>query len=123
MYIITTFSVQYGPEVWLGHLKHFKFKGIKRATNNFSQRNILGEGGYGIVYKGCLLDGTIVAVKRLKRHVLDVRDDQFHTEVGVIGLVVHRNLLHLTGFCTTSDERLLVYPYMPNGSVASKLHG
>ncbi|KAG2616676.1 hypothetical protein PVAP13_3NG249475 [Panicum virgatum] len=78
--------------------------------------------GYGIVYKGCLLDGTIVAVKRLKRHVLDVRDDQFHTEVGVIGLVVHRNLLHLTGFCTTSDERLLVYPYMPNGSVASKLH-
>jgi len=120
---INTFSVQHGPEVWLGHLKHFKFKDIKRATNNFCRRNILGEGGYGIVYKGCLLDGTIVAVKRLKRHVLDVRDDQFHTEVGVIGLVVHRNLLHLTGFCTTSDERLLVYPYMPNGSVASKLHG
>ena len=123
MYIITTFSVQYGPEVWLGHLKHFKFKDIKRATNNFSQRNILGEGGYGIVYKGCLLDGTIVAVKRLKHHVLDAGDDQFHTEVGVIGLVVHRNLLHLTGFCTTNDERLLVYPYMPNGTVASKLHG
>ncbi|XP_025806112.1 protein NSP-INTERACTING KINASE 3-like [Panicum hallii] len=115
-------DVQQGPEVWLGHLKHFKFKDIKRATNNFSRRNILGEGGYGIVYKGCLLDGTIVAVKRLKHHVLVVGDDQFHTEVGVIGLVVHRNLLHLTGFCTTNDERLLVYPYMPNGTVASKLH-
>ena len=60
---INTFSVQHGPEVWLGHLKHFKFKDIKRATNNFCRRNILGEGGYGIVYKGCLLDGTIVAVK------------------------------------------------------------
>ncbi|RLN01184.1 protein NSP-INTERACTING KINASE 3-like [Panicum miliaceum] len=121
MYIIA-FSVQHGPEVCLGHLKHFKFKDIKRATNNFSRRNILGEGGYGIVYKGCLLDGTTVAVKRLKHHVLVVGDDQFHMEVGVIGLVVHRNLLHLTGFCTTNDERLLVYPYMPNGTVASKLH-
>ncbi|CAL4902720.1 unnamed protein product [Urochloa decumbens] len=115
-------EVEYGPEGRLGHLKHFKFKEIKKATNNFSQRNILGEGGYGIVYKGCLPDGTIVAVKRLKTHVLDVGDDQFHTEVGVIGLVVHRNLLHLTGFCTTNEERLLVYPYMPNGTVASKLH-
>ncbi|CAL4910130.1 unnamed protein product [Urochloa decumbens] len=115
-------DVEYGPEGRLGHLKHFKFKEIKKATNNFSQRNILGEGGYGIVYKGCLPDGTIVAVKRLKTHVLDVGDDQFHTEVGVIGLVVHRNLLHLTGFCTTNEERLLVYPYMPNGTVASKLH-
>ncbi|CAN6358692.1 unnamed protein product [Urochloa humidicola] len=115
-------DVEYSPEGRLGHLKHFKFKDIKKATNNFSQRNILGEGGYGIVYKGCLSDGTIVAVKRLKTRVLDVGDDQFHTEVGVISLVVHRNLLHLTGFCTTNDERLLVYPYMPNGTVASKLH-
>lgn len=122
MYIIT-FSAQYDPEVQLGHLKHFKFKEIKKATNNFSQRNILGEGGYGIVYKGRLPDGTIVAVKRLKNNVLDVGDDQFHTEVGVIALVVHRNLLHLTGFCTKNDKRLLVYPYMPNGTVASKLHG
>ncbi|XP_072148442.1 protein NSP-INTERACTING KINASE 3-like [Setaria viridis] len=114
-------GVEHGPEVRLGHLKHFKFKEINKATNNFSQRNVLGEGGYGIVYKGCLPDGSIVAVKRLKNHVLDVGDDQFHAEVGVIGLVVHRNLLHLTGFCTTNDERLLVYPYMPSGTVASKL--
>jgi serine/threonine protein kinase len=122
MYIIT-FSVDHNPEVRLGHLKHFKFKEIRKATNKFSQRNILGEGGYGIVYKGCLPDGSIVAVKRLKNHVLDVGDDQFHAEVRVIGLVGHRNLLHLTGFCSTNGERLLVYPYMTNGTVASKLQG
>ncbi|XP_062230254.1 protein NSP-INTERACTING KINASE 3-like [Phragmites australis] len=110
-----------GPEVRLGHLKEYRFEEIRKATDNFSRRNILGEGGYGIVYKGCLPGGTIVAVKRLKHHVLVVEDDQFHTEVEVISLVVHRNLLHLIGFCSTNDERLLVYPYMTNGTVASKL--
>ena len=93
------------------------------VTNNFSQNNILGEGGYGIVYKGCLPDGTIVAVKRLKNHALDTGGDQLHTEVEVISLILHRNLLRLSGFYATNDERLLVYPYMPNGTVASKLQG
>jgi len=55
-------SVQHDPEGCLGHLKQYKFKEIRKATNNFSQTNILGEGGYGIVYKGDL-DGTTVAVK------------------------------------------------------------
>nr|TKW25226.1 hypothetical protein SEVIR_3G102100v2 [Setaria viridis] len=110
-----------GREVSLGHLKHYKFKEMRNATNNFSPRNILGEGGYGIVYKGDLPDGTPVAVKRLKNHDSVVGDDQFHTEVEVISLAVHRNLLHLIGFCIANNERLLVYPYMPNGTVASKL--
>lgn len=115
--------VQHDPEGCLGHLKQYKFKEIRKATNNFSQRNILGEGGYGIVYKGHLPDGTTAAVKRLKDHDSVVGDDQFHTEVEVISLAVHRNILHLTGFCTANNERLLVYPYMPNGTVASKLKG
>ncbi|XP_012699908.1 protein NSP-INTERACTING KINASE 3 [Setaria italica] len=110
-----------GREVSLGHLKHYKFKEMRNATNNFSPRNILGEGGYGIVYKGDLPDGTPVAVKRLKNPDSVVGDDQFHTEVEVISLAVHRNLLHLIGFCIANNERLLVYPYMPNGTVASKL--
>ncbi|GJN35909.1 hypothetical protein PR202_gb24724 [Eleusine coracana subsp. coracana] len=58
---------------------------------------------------------------RLKGHVSALGDDQFHTEVEVISLVAHCNLLHLIGFCITADERILVYPYMPNGTVASKL--
>lgn len=118
-----TFSAKPGREVSLGHLKHYKFKEMRNATNNFSPRNILGEGGYGIVYKGDLPDGTPVAVKRLKNPDSVVGDDQFHTEVEVISLAVHRNLLHLIGFCIANNERLLVYPYMPNGTVASKLKG
>jgi serine/threonine protein kinase len=116
-------SVHHDPEGCLGHLKQYSFQEMRMATNNFSQRNILGEGGYGIVYKGDLPDGTTVAVKRLKDHDSVVGDDQFHTEVEVISLAVHRNLLHLNGFCVANNERLLVYPYMPNGTVASKLKG
>ncbi|XP_023156689.1 protein NSP-INTERACTING KINASE 3 isoform X2 [Zea mays] len=114
-------DVHHDPEGCLGHLKQYSFQEMRMATNNFSQRNILGEGGYGIVYKGDLPDGTTVAVKRLKDHDSVVGDDQFHTEVEVISLAVHRNLLHLNGFCVANNERLLVYPYMPNGTVASKL--
>lgn len=115
-------SVKHDPEACLGHLKQYKIEEIRKATNNFKKTNILGHGGYGIVYQGDL-DGTIVAIKRLKDHHSVVGDDQFHTEIEVISLAVHRNLLHLTGFCITNNERLLVYPYMPNGTVSSKLKG
>jgi len=73
------------------------------------------------VYKGCLQDGTLVAVKRLKDANAAGGEVQFQTEVEMISLAVHRNLLRLCGFCMTSTERLLVYPYMLNGSVASRL--
>ncbi|KAG0496605.1 hypothetical protein HPP92_001139 [Vanilla planifolia] len=112
---------QYDPEVHLGHLKRYSFKELRLATNNFNARNILGKGGYGIVYRGCMRDGTIVAVKRLKDYNALGGEVQFQTEVEMISLAVHRNLLRLYGFCTTESERLLVYPYMPNGSVASQL--
>ncbi|XP_010910388.1 protein NSP-INTERACTING KINASE 3 [Elaeis guineensis] len=112
---------QYDPEICLGHLKRYSFKELRVATNNFSAKNILGKGGYGIVYKGCLRDGTTVAVKRLKDSNAIGGEVQFQTEVEMISLAVHRNLLRLCGFCTTENERLLVYPYMPNGSVASQL--
>lgn len=112
---------QYDPEVRLGHLKRYSFKELRAATNHFNSKNILGKGGYGIVYKGCLRDGTIVAVKRLKDYNAVGGEVQFQTEVEMISLAVHRNLLRLCGFCTTESERLLVYPYMPNGSVASQL--
>lgn len=112
---------QYDPEICLGHLKRYSFKELRVATNNFNAKNILGKGGYGIVYRGCLRDGTIVAVKRLKDYNAIGGEVQFQTEVEMISLAVHRNLLRLCGFCTTENERLLVYPYMPNGSVASQL--
>ncbi|MQM13556.1 hypothetical protein Taro_046481 [Colocasia esculenta] len=112
---------QYDPEVRLGHLRRFSFKELRVATDHFNSKNILGKGGFGIVFKGCLQDGTIVAVKRLKDYNAAGGEVQFQTEVELISLAVHRNLLRLCGFCTTENERLLVYPYMPNGSVASQL--
>ncbi|KAG6641414.1 hypothetical protein CIPAW_09G071500 [Carya illinoinensis] len=104
----------------ISHLKRFSFREVQNATGKFTPKNIIGQGGFGVVYKGYLSNRTMVAVKRLKdpNYTGEV---QFQTEVEVIGLALHQNLLRLHGYCMTSDERLLVYPYMPNGSVANRL--
>ncbi|THU66713.1 hypothetical protein C4D60_Mb05t17110 [Musa balbisiana] len=109
------------PEVHLGQLKRFSLRELQVATDNFSNKNILGRGGFGKVYKGRLADGSLVAVKRLKEERTPGGELQFQTEVEMISMAVHRNLLRLRGFCMTPTERLLVYPYMANGSVASRL--
>ncbi|KAJ0964887.1 hypothetical protein J5N97_026025 [Dioscorea zingiberensis] len=104
----------------IGHLKQFSFREIQLATDYFNSKNILGQGGFGVVYKGYLKNGTVVAVKRLKDPNF-TGQVQFQTEVEMIGLALHRNLLRLYGFCMTPNERMLIYPYMPNGSVADRL--
>ncbi|CAF2240662.1 unnamed protein product [Brassica rapa] len=109
------------PEVHLGQLKRFSLRELQVASDNFSNRNILGRGGFGKVYKGRLADSTLVAIKRLKEERTQGGELQFQTEVEMISMAVHRNLLRLRGFCMTPTERLLVYPYMANGSVASCL--
>jgi len=111
------------PEVHLGQLKRFSLRELQVATDTFSNKNILGRGGFGKVYKGRLTDGSLVAVKRLKEERTPGGELQFQTEVEMISMAVHRNLLRLRGFCMTPTERLLVYPYMANGSVASCLRG
>uniref|UniRef100_A0A0E0I7R2 Protein kinase domain-containing protein n=1 Tax=Oryza nivara TaxID=4536 RepID=A0A0E0I7R2_ORYNI len=111
------------PEVHLGQLKRFSLRELQVATDTFSNKNILGRGGFGKVYKGRLADGSLVAVKRLKEERTPGGELQFQTEVEMISMAVHRNLLRLRGFCMTPTERLLVYPYMANGSVASRLRG
>jgi serine/threonine protein kinase len=118
-----TVAAEEDPEVHLGQLKRFSLRELLVATDNFSNKNILGRGGFGKVYKGRLADGTLVAVKRLKEERTQGGELQFQTEVEMISMAVHRNLLRLRGFCMTSTERLLVYPYMANGSVASCLRG
>lgn len=107
----------------LGNLRKFTFKELQSATENFSSKNILGAGGFGNVYKGKLGDGAMVAVKRLKDVAGATGESQFRTELEMISLAVHRNLLRLIGYCASPNERLLVYPYMANGSVASRLRG
>ncbi|KAH7853724.1 hypothetical protein Vadar_005971 [Vaccinium darrowii] len=105
----------------LGNLRNFTFRELQVATDYFSSKNILGSGGFGNVYKGKLADGTMVAVKRLKDVIGTAGEAQFRTELEMISLAVHRNLLRLIGYCATPNERLLVYPFMSNGSVASRL--
>lgn len=113
-----------GAVARLGNVRQFGLRELQAATDGFTAKNILGKGGFGDVYRGRLADGTTVAVKRLKDPSAS-GEAQFRTEVAMISLAVHRHLLRLVGFCAdaASGERLLVYPYMPNGSVASRLRG
>lgn len=119
----TCYAAEEDPEVNLGQLKKYSLRELQVATDYFSQQNILGKGGFGKVYKGRLADGSLVAVKRLKEERAEGGELQFQTEVEMISMAVHRNLLRLNGFCMSPTERLLVYPYMANGSLASCLRG
>ena len=123
LFLLLFDSAEEDPEVHLGQLKRFSLRELQVATDSFSNKNILGRGGFGKVYKGRLADGSLVAVKRLKEERTPGGELQFQTEVEMISMAVHRNLLRLRGFCMTPTERLLVYPYMANGSVASRLRG
>uniref|UniRef100_A0A0D9X8C9 non-specific serine/threonine protein kinase n=1 Tax=Leersia perrieri TaxID=77586 RepID=A0A0D9X8C9_9ORYZ len=104
----------------LGNVRQFGLRELQVATDGFSAKNMIGKGGFGDVYRGKLSDGSVVAVKRLKDPSAS-GEAQFRTEVEMISLAVHRHLLRLVGFCAAGGERLLVYPFMPNGSVASRL--
>ncbi|KAG2684029.1 hypothetical protein I3760_10G060300 [Carya illinoinensis] len=118
--LLFTSYVQQDYEFDISQLKRFTLRELQNATGNFSPKNIIGQGGFGVVYIGYLPNRLVVAVKRLKDPNY-TGELQFQTEVEMIGLALHRNLLRLYGFCMSSDERLLVYPYMPNGSVADRL--
>lgn len=122
-YCILSLDVQEEDLTSLGNLRCFTFKELQHATENYSSKNILGTGGFGNVYRGKLVDGTLVAVKRLKDLTGTTGESQFRTELEMISLAVHRNLLRIIGYCATPNERLLVYPYMSNGSVAARLRG
>ncbi|KAG5376139.1 hypothetical protein IGI04_040735 [Brassica rapa subsp. trilocularis] len=102
--------------------KTFTASEIVKATNNFAESRVLGEGGFGKVYEGLFDHGTKVAVKVLKR------DDQqggreFLAEVEMLSRLHHRNLVNLIGICIEDRNRSLVYELIPNGSVESHLHG
>ncbi|KAG8636693.1 somatic embryogenesis receptor kinase 1 isoform X2 [Manihot esculenta] len=102
-------------------LRRFSLEELKLATDYFSNENILGSGGFGKVYKGRLQDDSLVAVKRLEHKPTPDGELQFQTTTEIINMAVHPHVLRLSGFCMTTSEKLLVYPYMANGSVASHL--
>ncbi|XP_059440607.1 G-type lectin S-receptor-like serine/threonine-protein kinase LECRK1 [Corylus avellana] len=102
--------------------KSFTYAQLENATHGFSKE--LGRGAFGTVYEGAISNGQIkeiVAVKRLDRSMLAERERQFHAEMKVIGRTHHKNLVRLLGYCHDGLNRLLVYKYMSNGSLADKL--
>ncbi|PPD76951.1 hypothetical protein GOBAR_DD26134 [Gossypium barbadense] len=101
----------------------YTYKELNFATTNFSQQNKLGEGGFGEVYKGILKNGRTVAVKKLAISKSEKVKAEFDTEVKLISNVHHRNLVRLVGCCSKGPELLLVYEFMPNGSLDKHLFG
>ncbi|KAK9921668.1 hypothetical protein M0R45_030170 [Rubus argutus] len=101
--------------------KKFKLKELQRATGRFNPKNKLGKGGFGTVYKG-LLGNKDIAVKRVSKNSRQGKQE-FIAEVTTIGSLRHKNLVKLIGWCYESHELLIVYEFMPNGSLDRFLFG
>ncbi|KAE8709908.1 Serine/threonine-protein kinase-like protein CCR4 [Hibiscus syriacus] len=116
----------------MGRLEEFSFEALVQATNNFSDDHKIGTGSFGSVYHGTLDDGREVAIKRAEitsssSYVIGPRrqedkDDAFVNELEYLSRVHHKNLVQLLGFCEDSNERILVYEYMNNGTLYDHLH-
>lgn len=106
--------------------EEFTFQELAAATDNFSLENKIGAGSFGVVYKGKLVDGREVAIKRgetgprTKRY--HEKESAFESELAFLSRVHHKHLVRLVGYCEERDERLLVYEYMKNGALHDHLH-
>lgn len=95
---------------------------LRNVTKNFASENELGRGGFGVVYKGELDDGTKIAVKRMEAGVISNKAlDEFQAEIAVLSKVRHRHLVSLLGYSIAGNERILVYEYMPQGALSKHL--
>uniref|UniRef100_A0A5B7A9F1 non-specific serine/threonine protein kinase n=1 Tax=Davidia involucrata TaxID=16924 RepID=A0A5B7A9F1_DAVIN len=106
----------------IGWGRWYSLKELEMATGRFSAENVIGEGGYGVVYRGVLQDGSVVAVKNLLNNKGQA-EKEFKVEVEAIGKVKHKNLVGLIGYCAGGAQRLLVYEYVDNGNLEQWLHG
>ncbi|KAK8693554.1 hypothetical protein V6N13_071132 [Hibiscus sabdariffa] len=116
-------SVAVGPEAChLGWGRWYTLRELELATNGLCEENVIGEGGYGIVYSGVLADGAKVAVKNLLNN-RGQAEKEFKVEVEAIGRARHKNLVRLHGYCAEAAYRMLVYEYVDNGNLEQWLHG
>ncbi|KAK1316923.1 putative leucine-rich repeat receptor-like protein kinase [Acorus calamus] len=98
--------------------RQFALEELEQATKNFSEHNLIGKGRFGLVYKGMLCDGTIVATKMRP----GAPRQDFVEEVHYLSGMRHRNLVNLLGYCQEGGLQMLVYEYLPNGSVCNHLY-
>lgn len=111
------------PEVsHLGWGHWYTLRELEDSTNGFADENVIGEGGYGIVYHGVLKDNTHIAIKNLLNNKGQA-EREFKVEVEAIGRVRHKNLVRLLGYCAEGAHRMLVYEYVDNGNLEQWLHG
>ncbi|XAR73646.1 Non-specific serine/threonine protein kinase [Bertholletia excelsa] len=104
-----------------GTPREFKFRELKKATNNFDEKNKLGQGGFGVVYRGYLQKENLeLAVKWFSRESIKGEDD-FLAELTIINRLRHKHLVRLLGWCHRNGKLLLIYEYMPNGSLDQHL--
>ncbi|XP_019151217.1 PREDICTED: proline-rich receptor-like protein kinase PERK1 [Ipomoea nil] len=111
------------PDMALGFSKStFTYEELVRATDGFSDANLLGQGGFGYVHRGVLPNGKEVAVKGLKAGS-GQGEREFQAEVEIISRVHHKHLVSLVGYCITGSKRVLVYEFVPNNTLEFHLHG
>ncbi|XP_025013320.2 serine/threonine-protein kinase CDG1 isoform X1 [Ricinus communis] len=103
-------------ELYIKDSMQFTYSEIQLATQQFSKENLLGEGGYGHVYKGVLKDGQLIAAK-VRKEASTQGFTEFHSEVSVLNFARHKNIVMLLGFCCKEDRNILVYEYICNKSL------
>ncbi|XP_077223157.1 calmodulin-binding receptor-like cytoplasmic kinase 3 [Tasmannia lanceolata] len=102
---------------------HLNMSQINKATRNFSPALMLGEGGFGTVYRAQLQDGQVVAIKRAKKEHFDALRTEFSSEVELLAKIEHRNLVKLLGYFDKGNERIIITEYVPNGTLREYLDG
>ncbi|KAL2482652.1 Calmodulin-binding receptor-like cytoplasmic kinase 3 [Forsythia ovata] len=102
---------------------HLSMNQVARATHNFSRSQIIGEGGFGAVYRAKLPDGQVVAIKRAKKEHSEALRTELMSEVELLAKIDHRNLVKLLGYVDNGDERLIITEHVPNGTLREHLDG